>query len=94
MSKKSSIKDFFSKCNSFLRIWSHLLKKSLMENVIFFIFFCLYYFYLFIHLFTYLFIYLLFVYLFIYLFILFIYLFNTSSATTYKWVVHNWNEIS
>ena len=30
-----SIKDFFSKCDqicSFLRIWSHLLKKSLMEN--------------------------------------------------------------
>ena len=27
--------DFFSKCDqirSFLRIWSHLLKKSLMEN--------------------------------------------------------------
>ena len=33
-----SIKDFFSKCHqicSFLRIWSHLLKKSLMENFIF-----------------------------------------------------------
>ena len=32
---KFSIKDFFSKCDqihSFLRIWSHLLKKSLMEN--------------------------------------------------------------
>ena len=32
------IKDFFSKCDqirSFLRIWSHLLKKSLMENFIF-----------------------------------------------------------
>ena len=32
-----SIKDFFSKCDqirSFLRIWSHLLKKSLMENFI------------------------------------------------------------
>ena len=28
---KFSIKDFFS----FLRIWSHLLKKSLMENLIF-----------------------------------------------------------
>ena len=31
-------KDFFSKCDqilSFLRIWSHLLKKSLMENFIF-----------------------------------------------------------
>ena len=35
---KFSIKAFFSKCNqirSFLRIWSHLLKKSLMENFIF-----------------------------------------------------------
>ena len=35
---KFSIKDFFSKCDqirSFLRIWSHLLKKSLIEN-----FFC------------------------------------------------------
>ena len=33
-----SIKDFFSKCDqilSFLRIWSHLLKKSLKENFIF-----------------------------------------------------------
>ena len=33
-----SIKDFFSKCDqirSFLRIWSHLLKKSLMEKFIF-----------------------------------------------------------
>ena len=33
-----SIKDFFSKCDqsrSFLRIWSHLLNKSLMENTIF-----------------------------------------------------------
>ena len=32
---KFSIKDFFSKCDqsrSLLRIWSHLLKKSLMEN--------------------------------------------------------------
>ena len=32
---KFSIKDFFSKCDqfwSFLRIWSHLLRKSLMEN--------------------------------------------------------------
>ena len=31
--KKFSIKDFFSKCgqiHSFLRIWSHLLKKSLI----------------------------------------------------------------
>ena len=30
-----AIKDFFSKCDqihSFLQIWSHLLKKSLMEN--------------------------------------------------------------
>ena len=35
---KFSIKDFFSKCDqirSFLRIWSHLLKKSFMENFIF-----------------------------------------------------------
>ena len=35
---KSFIKDFFSKCNQIrrkLRIWSHLLKKSLMENFIF-----------------------------------------------------------
>ena len=35
---KFSIKDFFSKCDeirSFLRTWSHLLKKSLMENFIF-----------------------------------------------------------
>ena len=35
---KFSIKDFFSKCDQFrtkLRIWSHLLKKSLMENLIF-----------------------------------------------------------
>ena len=35
---KFSIKDFFSKCDqirSFLRIWSHFLKKSLMENFIF-----------------------------------------------------------
>ena len=35
---KFSIQDFFSKCDqirSFLRIWSHLLKKSLMENFIF-----------------------------------------------------------
>ena len=33
-----SIKDFFSKCDqirSFLRIWSNLLKRSLMENFIF-----------------------------------------------------------
>ena len=36
--KKFSIKDFFSKCDQILRklrIWSHLLKKSLMENFIF-----------------------------------------------------------
>ena len=34
---KFSTKDFFSKCDhlSFLRIWSHLLKKSLAENFIF-----------------------------------------------------------
>ena len=35
---KLSIKYFFSKCDqirSFLRIWSHLLQKSLMENFIF-----------------------------------------------------------
>ena len=35
---KFSIKDFLSKCDeirSFLWIWSHLLKKSLMENFIF-----------------------------------------------------------
>ena len=35
---KFCIKDFFSKCNqtrSFVRIWSHLLEKSLMENFIF-----------------------------------------------------------
>ena len=35
---KFSIKDFFGKCDqiySFLRIWSHLWKKSLMENFIF-----------------------------------------------------------
>ena len=35
---KFSIKDFFSKCDqtrSFLRIWSHLLKKSFVENFIF-----------------------------------------------------------
>ena len=35
---KFSIKDFFSKCDQigrFLRIWPHLLKKSLMENFIF-----------------------------------------------------------
>ena len=35
---KFSIKDLFGKCGqsrSFLRIWSHLLKKCLMENFIF-----------------------------------------------------------
>ena len=35
---KFSIKDFFSKCDQNrrkLRIWSHLLKKSVMENFIF-----------------------------------------------------------
>ena len=35
---KLSIKDFFSKCDQIrrkLRIWSHLLKKSLKENSIF-----------------------------------------------------------
>ena len=35
---KFSLKDFFSKCDqicSFLRIWSHVPKKSLMENFIF-----------------------------------------------------------
>ena len=35
---KFSIKDFFSKCDQIrrnLRIWSHLPKKSLMENFIF-----------------------------------------------------------
>ena len=35
---KFSIKDFFSKCDQILRklrIWSHLLKKSLMEKLIF-----------------------------------------------------------
>ena len=37
---KFSIKYFFSKCDqirSFRRIWSHLLKKSLVENFIFFL---------------------------------------------------------
>ena len=36
---KFSIKDFFSKCDQIrrkLRIWSHLLKKFLMENFTFF----------------------------------------------------------
>ena len=31
---KFSITDFFSKCDQ-IRIWSHLLKKSLMENFVF-----------------------------------------------------------
>ena len=38
VSTTHSIKDFFSKCDQIhrkLRIWSHLLKKSLMENFIF-----------------------------------------------------------
>ena len=37
---KFSIKDFFSKCDqirSFLQIWSRLLKKSSMENFIFYV---------------------------------------------------------
>ena len=37
---KFFIKDFFSKCDqiqSFFWIWSHLLKKSLMENFIFYV---------------------------------------------------------
>ena len=36
--KKFTIKDFFSNCDqnrSFQRVWSHLLKKSLIENFIF-----------------------------------------------------------
>ena len=35
---KFSIKDFFSKCDQIrekLRVWSHLLKKFLIENLIF-----------------------------------------------------------
>ena len=35
---KFCIKDLFSKCDqirSYLRIWSHLLKKSLMQNFLF-----------------------------------------------------------
>ena len=38
------MKDFFSKCEQIrrkLQIWSHLLKKSLMENVIFYVVFFL-----------------------------------------------------
>ena len=41
---KFSIKDFFGKCDqirSFLRIWSYVLKKSLMENFIFLFNLCL-----------------------------------------------------
>ena len=37
---KFPIEDFFSKCDyirSFLRTWSHLLEKSLMENFIFWV---------------------------------------------------------
>ena len=37
---KFSITDFFSKCDQIrrkLRIWSHLLKKSVVENFIFFV---------------------------------------------------------
>ena len=40
---KFSIKNFFSKCDqihSFMRIWSHLLKKFLMENFIFCALYC------------------------------------------------------
>ena len=36
---KFSVKDFLSKCDeihSFLHIWSHLLKKFLIENFIFY----------------------------------------------------------
>ena len=36
---KFSTKDFFSKCDqihSYLRIWLHLLKKSLIENFTFY----------------------------------------------------------
>ena len=42
---KFSIKDFFSKCDQVhkkLRIWSHLLKKSLMENIFLAVLFCLF----------------------------------------------------
>ena len=38
LKKKFNIKDFFIKydqIHSFLQIWSHLLKKSLMENFVF-----------------------------------------------------------
>ena len=40
---KFPINDFFSKCDqirSFLRIWSHLMKKSLMEHFIFCAVYC------------------------------------------------------
>ena len=40
---KFSINNFFSQCDeicSFLRIWSHSLKKSLMESFIYLSFFC------------------------------------------------------
>ena len=40
---KFFITDFFSKCDqicSFLRIWSHLLKKSVMEKFIFCLVYC------------------------------------------------------
>ena len=33
--KKFSIKDLFGKCDQIPRIWSHLLKKTLMENFFF-----------------------------------------------------------
>ena len=33
---KFTITDFFSKCDQICRIWSDLLKKSLMENFIFY----------------------------------------------------------
>ena len=38
LSTSQKVKEFFSKCDqicSFLQIWSHLLKKSLMENFLF-----------------------------------------------------------
>ena len=47
---KFSIKDLFSKCHQIrrrLRIWSHLLNKALMKNVIFFVQCCYYIIYLF-----------------------------------------------
>ena len=42
---KFSIKDFFSKCDQVykkLRTWSHLLKKSIMENIFLAVLFCLF----------------------------------------------------